>query len=84
MHRTTRRFWECFDELPAEIQRVARENFELLKADSRHPSLHFKKVGDFWSARVGHAYRALAIKDEASFVWVWIGSHDEYERIIGA
>ena len=47
MHRTTRRFWERFDELPAEIQRVARENFELLKTDLRHPSLHFKKVGDF-------------------------------------
>lgn len=52
MHRTTKHFWRCFDELPEAVQRAARESFELLRADRRHPSLHFKKVGNFWSARV--------------------------------
>jgi len=64
------------------IQELARKNFNLLKADSRHPSLHFKKVGDFWSARVGADYRALAIEDGDDFVWVWIGHHEEYDRLI--
>ncbi len=44
MHRTTARFWTCFARLPEAVQRVARENFELLKENPAHPSLHFKKV----------------------------------------
>lgn len=64
MHKTTQRFWRCFNELPEAIQNLARKNFELLKSDSNHPSLHFKKVGKLWSARIGINYRALALKDE--------------------
>jgi hypothetical protein len=84
MHRTTKRFWKCFEELPEPVQKVARDNFQLLKADPRHPSLHFKKVGDLWSARAGGSYRALAMEDGGDFIWVWIGHHDEYERLIQA
>ncbi|MCE9555736.1 MAG: hypothetical protein K8T91_20500 [Planctomycetes bacterium] len=82
MHRATRRFWKCFHDLTEDIQKLARENFDLLRRDPRHPSLRFKKVGEFWSARVGLAHRALAVADDAGFTWVWIGTHDEYERII--
>ena len=48
----------------------------------RHPSLHFKKVGKLWSVRAGPHHRALAVEDGVDFIWVWIGPHDEYERII--
>jgi hypothetical protein len=44
MHRASARFWKLFARLPESIQRVARKNFELLKEDRSHPSLHFKKV----------------------------------------
>jgi steroid 5-alpha reductase family enzyme len=44
--------------------------------------LHFKKVGKFWSARIGINYRALAFKDGEDYIWVWIGTHDEYEQIL--
>ena len=54
----------------------------LLKTDPSHPSLRFKKVGKFWSARVGSAHRALAVRDGDDFIWVWIGVHDEYDRLI--
>jgi hypothetical protein len=54
----------------------------MLKNDSWHPSLHFKKVGKFCSMRIGLNYRALAVQDEEDFIWVWIGTHDEYERTI--
>ncbi|MDQ3397885.1 MAG: hypothetical protein M3511_08970 [Deinococcota bacterium] len=83
MHRTTPQFWERFDALPKPIQRLARKNFELLKANSSHPSLRFKKVGQYWSARVGLSHRALAVEDGADFIWLWIGSHDGYDRLIG-
>ncbi len=82
MHRTTSRFWRHLQQLPEPVQRVARQNFDLLKANPRHLSLHFKKVGKYWSVRVGEAYRALAIKDDNDFTWIWIGKHDEYERLI--
>lgn len=83
MHRTTPRFWKCFASLNEDTQKVARKNFSLLKNNHKHPSLHFKKVGAYWSARVGRYYRALAVEDEDDLIWVWIGSHAEYDRLIG-
>ena len=82
MHRTTERFWECYSNLPQDIQELADKSFRPLQDNPRHPSLHFKKVGGFWSARVGFAHRALAVEDGNDFIWVWIGSHDEYDRLI--
>ena len=83
MHRTTPQFWARFELLSPSLQRLARKNFQLLKQNSTHPSLQFKKVGRFWSARVGSNQRVLAVEDGADFIWVWIGNHDEYERLIG-
>ncbi len=82
LHRTTPQFWNRFNALPVSVQRLARKNFELLKQDSTHPSLHFKKVGKFWSARIGLNHRALAVADDGGFIWVWIGSHAEYDRLL--
>ncbi|MEZ4590811.1 MAG: hypothetical protein R3D55_06670 [Chloroflexota bacterium] len=82
MHRTTPQFWERFAGLPEPIQKLARKNFELLKQNPRHPSLHFKKVNQFWSARVGSNYRALAVADGDDFIWVWIGSHSDYDQLL--
>jgi len=53
-----------------------------LKNNPYHPSLHFKKIGFFWSVRIGLDYRALAIEDGEDFIWLWIGNHDEYERML--
>lgn len=75
-------FWKCYQGLPRSIQRLANKSFSLLKADSTHPSLQFKKVGRFRSARVGSHYRALAVEDGDDFVWFWIGPHSEYNQII--
>src|SRR5437763_23499 len=57
-------------------------DFALLKRDPRHPSLHFKRVGRYWSARVGLRYRALAVEVDDVYVWFWIGSHADYDRLI--
>ena len=83
MHRADSRFWRLFEDLPESVQLTARRNFELLKANPRHPSLHFRNVGRYWSARVGASYRAVAVLDRDDFVWFWIGSHAEYDRIVG-
>ncbi|MEZ4727895.1 MAG: hypothetical protein R3E79_12270 [Caldilineaceae bacterium] len=83
MHRTTPQSWHRFDKLPESVQTVARKNFELLKQNPAHPSLHFKKIGRYWSARAGLHHRTLAVEDGSDFIWVWIGNHDEYEDLIG-
>lgn len=82
MYRTTSRFWKCFHKLPLEVQKIAKENFSLLKRDPQRPSIHFKRVGKFWSARIGLDHRALAVEDGSDLIWVWIGSHDEYQRLL--
>lgn len=64
------------------MQQLTRKNYDLRKANPAHPSLNFKKVGKFWSARVGLSHRTLAVEEGPDFIWVWIGGHDEYERLI--
>ena len=81
-HRATPRFWAHYRRLPEEIQRLADRCHELLCKDPRHPSLHFKKVGELWSARVGLHYRAVAVEDGEDLSWVWIGTHAEYDHLV--
>ena len=81
-HQTTADFWDCYGRLPKAVQRVADANYDLLRTDPRHPSLHLKRVGRLWSVRVGIGYRALAVAGDDGPVWFWIGSHADYDRII--
>lgn len=81
-HRATGRFWELYSALPEGVRQLADKSFLLLTKDRGHPSLRFKKVGKFWSVRVGMTHRALATSDGDDFIWVWIGLHDEYDRMI--
>ncbi len=82
MYRTTEQFWQRYRRLPDDVRALADKSFLLLKENPRHPSLKLKKVGSFWSARVGLAHRALAVEDGNDRIWVWIGSHDEYAKMI--
>jgi hypothetical protein len=82
-HFATTKFWDLLGTLPKTVRDQAFKNFELLKENPSHPSLHFKKTGRFWSARVNLIYRALAIQDGQDLVWFWIGNHRDYEGLIG-
>lgn len=75
-------FWRLLDELPDEVQNLARENFEVLKSNPRHPSLHLKRVNGRWSVRIGRSYRALGIDVDGGILWVWIGPHAAYDRLV--
>lgn len=84
-HMTLPRFWQHYWQLPREIQRLADKNFELLKSDPHHPSLHFKKVGkkkQLWSVRIGGHYRALAVDKPDGVLWFWIGKHSDYDKLL--
>ena len=82
-HRAAPDFWRYYQSLPGEARTLADKSFEILKADPHHPSLHLKKVSRFWSVRVGLHHRALAIKVPDGLLWFWIGSHAEYDSIVG-
>jgi hypothetical protein len=76
-------FWKCFNKLPPKVQQTARKNFELWKQSPSLKSLGFKRIkDDLWSVRAGSGFRALATFDDGTYLWFWIGVHDEYERLI--
>lgn len=81
-HRATESFWRLYDTLPERVRAQADQAFALLRSDSQHPSLHFKPIGRFRSARVSRQYRALAIAEGDDCIWFWIGNHDDYDRLL--
>ena len=85
-HLALPRFWFHYRRLPQGVQELADKNFAALKADSHYASLHFKEVGRhkrLWSVRVGDHYRALGRDKPEGVVWFWIGTHAEYDRLLG-
>ena len=73
----TRRFWELFQALPADVQDLAVKNYRLWRSDPGHPSLRFKRLqgqNDRFSIRVGDRYRALGALRGETITWVWIGT----------
>lgn len=83
IHKASPEFWALYRALPTSVRELADKSFAQLRADPRHPSLHFKKVGRFWSARIGLHHRAIAVEAVDGLVWFWIGTHGEYDRLIG-
>ena len=83
-HFATPEFWSHHRRLPTEVRDLAYRCFALMQADPRHPSIRLKKIGTYWSARVGLGYRALARERAEGLVWFWIGSHSRYDQIIGS
>ena len=81
-HFASSGFWQAYRRLPEPVRSLADKNYELLKINPQHPSLHLKKVGRFWSVRIGLRYRALATEINGGLLWFWIGSHADYDALI--
>ena len=81
-HLASPKFWAAYRALPQPVRALADKNFALLKADPDHPSLHFKRVGQFFSVRVGLRYRALALPVDEGMLWFWIGTHADYDTLL--
>jgi hypothetical protein len=82
IHHASPEFWQSYRSLPVAVQRLADRCFQQLKRDPRHPSLYLKKVGRFYSARVGIHYRTLGVEATDGIVWFWVGPHAEYDKLI--
>lgn len=82
---TTERFRKELQKLPERTQRQAKEAYELFLQDPFHRSLEFKRIRQtrpIYSVRVGIGNRALGVRNEDQIVWYWIGSHEEYDKLI--
>ena len=82
----TQDFIACFGKLPDHIKRLASKNYKLWQTNPDHPGLRFRRVGrkhPAYSVRVGIGWRALGVKQDDTMVWFWIGSHAEYDRLLG-
>jgi hypothetical protein len=76
-----------FHALPGDVQQLAVKDYRLWRRDPHHPSLHFRRVqgsADRFSVRVGDHYRALGTVTADTITWVWIGTHGEYDRLVGS
>jgi hypothetical protein len=80
--RATDSFWKAHDSLPESVRRAAGKQYALWLRDPSHPSLRFKKVGKYWSARVTDGYRAVGTLDGDTVIWFFIGTHDHYQQTI--
>jgi plasmid maintenance system killer protein len=83
--KTTERFRKSFSRLPLQIQRQARAAYQRFKDNPQHPSLRFKPVHNtqpIYSVRINLQYRALAVKDDDTLIWFWVGDHGDYDALL--
>ncbi len=82
---TTDRFRKAFAELPKEVQHQAKDAYKQFKQNPFYPSLRFKRMHStkpIYSVRISVEYRAVGIQDENEIIWFWIGSHDDYAKLL--
>jgi hypothetical protein len=72
--------------LPKGVQRLARQKYALWQSDAKHHSLHFKLLKghkNLGSVRIGDHHRALGSFEGADFfIWTWIGTHEQYNKLV--
>ncbi len=79
-------FWRAYAALDPHTREAARRAYHLFLSDPSHPSLRFKKLGGYeniWSVRITGQYRAVGERQGDSIIWVWIGTHNEFENLFG-
>jgi len=83
--KTSDEFWKHYANLPVEIKKQARQAFHRFVNNPYHPGLHFKRIHStrpIFSVRISRNYRAVGITHDNEIVWFWIGSHNEYDKLI--
>jgi hypothetical protein len=78
----TAQFWKLYEQLPADVQALANEKYKLFRKDPFHPSLSFQAKGEVWTVNIGRSYRAIARRKDNALYWFWIGSHEDYNKVL--
>jgi hypothetical protein len=77
-----REFWKCYENLPANIRELADSKYALFQREPFHPSLGLQQKGAVWTVDIGRSYSAIADRIGNDFHWFWIGSHEEYNKLL--
>ena len=81
-HFAAPRFWRAYEVLPVQVRELADKAYKLLRTNPKHSSLQLKRIGKLWSVRVGIHYRALGTDVDGDILWIWIGTHADYDKLI--
>ena len=92
-NRRTREFRELFDRLPASVQELARRAFAAFVDNPAHPGLRHHALRDnskgshlpgSFSVSISMKYRAVYAGRGNVNLWYWVGTHADYDRLIGS
>jgi hypothetical protein len=75
-------FWDCYSRLPGGVRTLADKKYALFQENPFHPSLGLQQKGEVWTVDIGRSYRALAWRQGNTFHWYWIGSHEDYNKLL--
>ena len=84
--RTRPSFWRAYARLSEGNRRAARRAYARFQENPDHPSLRFKKLGGYdhiWSVRINEQFRAIGERQGDTIIWVWVGSHNEFDKLFG-
>ena len=82
---TNSSFWKEYRKLPQNIRDISQKQYQLFVSNPYHASLHFKRVHStkpIYSARITRNYRAIGVLNADVIVWFWIGSYDDYDKLL--
>ena len=74
--------WEQLLAYP--VREAARRAYRVFLNDPSHPALRFKKLEGYeyvWSVRINEQYRSVGERRGDTIVWVWIGSHNDFDKL---
>ena len=78
-------FLKNFAKLPDEVKELANKTYLLWKENPHYNSFQFKQIHPtkpFYSVRVGSNWRAVGYMQNKDIYWFWIGSHEDYNKLI--
>jgi len=92
LNRRTVSFRAMFDALPSAIRAAAVAAFRMFVANPAHPGLRAHALAPTGRGRhlpgsvtvsVTMKYRAIYVVRDDVNVWYWIGSHADYDALVG-
>lgn len=86
-HWTTAQFRRLYSEMKHDDQARADDKFDKVLYDPKSAGIHrinqnpYKQY-EVYGAPAGLKQRVLGVRTGTCFIWYWIGSHEEYNKLI--
>ena len=81
--RGAEEFWKLYHGLPPEVRTAVRKAYQIFSENPSHPGLRLERLKSdprAWSVRITRDYRAVALRVDDDWIWLWIGNHKEFDR----